>query len=77
MFYDNDGNLVCNPVMYMMALAFADNAFHSPQQIYELVVPHESDRIRLQRKESWAKTPIFCDVENTSNRILVSSTKPL
>ena len=26
-FYDNDGNLVCNPLMYMMALASADNAF--------------------------------------------------
>ena len=81
MFYDNDGNLVCNPVMYMMALAFADNAFANnftrPEQIYELVVPHESDRIRLQWKESWAQIPIFRDVENTPNGIRVSPTKPL
>ena len=68
MFYDYDGNLVCNPVMYMMALAFADNAFANdfthPEQIYELVVPPEADRIRLQWKDSLAGTPIFRDVEN-------------
>jgi hypothetical protein len=27
MFYNNDGNLICNLVMYIMALAFANNAF--------------------------------------------------
>lgn len=52
MFYDNDGNLVCNPIMYIMALAFADNAFANnftcPEQIYELVVPPEADCIRLE-----------------------------
>ena len=81
MFYDYDGNLVCNPVMYMMALAFADNAFANdfthPEQIYELVVPPEADRIRLQWKDSWAGTPIFRDVENTANGVRVSPNKPL
>ena len=81
MFYNNDGNLVCNPVMYIMALAFTDNAFANdftrPEQIYELVVPPEADRIRLQWKESWARTPIFCDVENTANGVRVSPNKPL
>ena len=81
MFYDNDGNLICNPVMYMMALAFADNAFANdftcPEQIYELVVSPEADRIPLQWKESWAETLIFRDVENTANGFRVSPNKPL
>jgi hypothetical protein len=62
MFYDSDGNLICNPVMYMMALAFADDAFKNnfncPEAISGPVVPPESDRIRLRWKDSWAKTPI-------------------
>jgi hypothetical protein len=67
--------------MYMMALAFADNAFENdftcPKDIYKLVVPPESDRIRLQWKGSWAETPIFRDVENTANRIRISRTRSL
>lgn len=81
MFYDNDGNLACNPVMYMMALAFADNAFENgftqPEEIYRLVVPPETDRIRLRWKDSWTKIPIFRDVENTAHGVRVSRTKPL
>jgi len=80
-FYDNDGNLVCNPIMYMMALAFADNAFENnftrPEEIYSLVVPPESDRIRLRWKDPWPETPIFRDVEHTANGIRVSQTKSL
>ena len=56
MFYDNDGTLMCNPIMYMMALAFADNAFQNNftclEEIYSLVVPPELDRIRLRWKDS-------------------------
>jgi hypothetical protein len=67
--------------MYMMALAFADNAFLNnftcPEEIYRLVVPPESDRIRLRWKDSWAETPIFRDIENTANGVRVSRTKSL
>jgi Protein of unknown function (DUF3435) len=67
--------------MYMMALAFADNAFENdftcPEDIYKLVVPPESDRIRLQWKGSWAETAIFRDVENTANGIRISWTRSL
>jgi hypothetical protein len=56
MFYDNDGNLICNPVMYIMALAFANNAFKNNftclEEIYRLVVPPKLDRIRLWWKDS-------------------------
>jgi hypothetical protein len=52
MFYNNDGNLVCNPIMYIIALAFANNAFANNftclEQIYELVVSPKADRIRLE-----------------------------
>jgi hypothetical protein len=67
--------------MYMMALAFADNAFLNDftwlEQIYNLVVPPERDRIRLRWKDSWAETPIFRDVEHSANGIRVSLTKSL
>ena len=56
MFYDNDGNLICNLVIYMIALAFADNAFKNNftylEEIYRLVVPPKSDCIRLRWKDS-------------------------
>ena len=81
MFYNNDGNLICNPVMYIIALAFADNAFENnfncPEEIYRLVVPPESDRIRLQWKDSLAETPIFRDIENTPDGVCISWTKSL
>jgi len=81
MFYDNDSNLVWNPVIYIMALDFADNAFANDftclEQIYKLIIPPKVDRIRLQWKESWAGTPIFCDVESTANGVGVSPNKPL
>jgi hypothetical protein len=55
-FYNNKSNLVCNLVMYMIALAFANNTFKNDftclEDIYKLVVPLESDRIRLQWKGS-------------------------
>jgi hypothetical protein len=67
--------------MYMLALAFADNAFEndftSPKDIYKLIVPPETDYIRLQWKDSWAKTPVFCDVEKTASGIHVSQRKSI
>ena len=67
--------------MYVMALAFADNAFENdftrPEDIYRLVVPPELDCIRLRWKDAWTKTPIFRDVENTANGPRISQTKSL
>ena len=65
----------------MLALAFADNAFENdftgPEDIYKLVVPPETDRIRLRWKDSWAESPVFRDVEKTASGIRVSQTKSL
>jgi hypothetical protein len=52
MFYNNSANLTCNTVMYIIALALADNAFENDftylEAVYGLIVPPELDRISLQ-----------------------------
>jgi hypothetical protein len=67
--------------MYMLALAFADNAFENdftgPEDFYKLIVPPETDCIRLRWKDSWAETPVFHDVEKTGNGIHVSQRKSI
>jgi hypothetical protein len=64
-----------------MALALADNAFEnkftSLEQIYNLVVPSTTDRIRLKWNSEWAQRPIFRDVENTPAGVRISKTKAL
>jgi hypothetical protein len=67
--------------MYMLALAFADNAFENdftgPEDIYKLIVLPKTDCICLQWKDSWAETPVFCDVEKTASGICVSQRKSI
>jgi hypothetical protein len=50
-FYNNKSNLVYNLVMYIIALAFANNTFENdftcPKDIYKLVVLLESNWICL------------------------------
>ena len=62
-------NIVCCPVPFIMALALADNAFEngftSLAQIYKLIVPSSTDRIRLKWNKTWKNRPIFRDVEMT------------
>ncbi|KAH7363524.1 hypothetical protein B0T11DRAFT_353822, partial [Plectosphaerella cucumerina] len=56
-----------DPVLHTLALAFADDAFlndfSGPGQIYDLVVPAQSDRLRLMWKTEWAERPIFRNTE--------------
>ena len=65
----------------MLALALADNAFESKfnslEDIYTLIVPPDTDRIRLQWDNKWAERPVFRDVESTANGIRISKTKCL
>jgi hypothetical protein len=62
-------------------LALADGAFEnkltSLSDVYSLVVPPDTDRIRLQWDEDWAQRPVFRDVEHTANGIRVSKSKAL
>jgi hypothetical protein len=64
-FYEGE-NLVCCPVLFTMALALANNAFESKftslAQIYSLIVPPSTDRIRLKWDKEWAQRPVFRDV---------------
>jgi hypothetical protein len=51
MFYNNDSNLICNLVIYIIALAFVNNAFKNNftylKEIYKLVVLLKLNRICL------------------------------
>ena len=65
----------------MLALALVDGAFRneltSLRDIYNLVVPADTDRIRLQWNEDWAQAPVFRDIEHTTSGIRVSRVKAL
>jgi hypothetical protein len=60
-------NLICCPVLLMYGLALADRAFKnkftSLVQLYSLIVPSTTDRLRLKWDSEWAERPIFRDVE--------------
>ncbi|MAD88046.1 MAG: hypothetical protein CL912_34240 [Deltaproteobacteria bacterium] len=79
-FYEAE-DLACCGVTFILALALADGAFKnkltSLRDVYSLVVPPDTDRIRLQWDEDWAQRPVFRDVEHTANGIRVSLTKAL
>jgi hypothetical protein len=53
------------------------NKFTSLDQIYNLIVPDSTDRIRLKWSDEWAKRPIFRDVEKTLAGVRISNTKAL
>ncbi|KAH6883990.1 hypothetical protein B0T10DRAFT_580175 [Thelonectria olida] len=65
-FHEED-TLLHDPVLHMLSLAFADgaflNEFSSPEQIYEMVVPAHTDRLKIPWKEEWRGRPIFRDVD--------------
>lgn len=53
-FHEEDSLVFC-PIIYLLALAFADDAFEAnlttPDEIYNFVIPNESDRLRLRWKK--------------------------
>ena len=79
--FREDDMLLYDPLIPIMALAFADEAFvneiQDPEDIYQLVVPPNSDRLRLQWKEEWLNRPIFRDVEDTEEGICIALDKAL
>jgi len=78
-FHEED-TLLHDPVLHMLSSAFSDDAFFNPfgsvGEIYDLVVPPESDRLKLRWKEEWLDRPIFRDVE-LANGVKISLTKAL
>jgi hypothetical protein len=79
-FYEAE-DLACCGVTFMLALALVDGAFKneltSLRDLYNLVVPRDTDRIRLQWNENWAQAPVFRDIEHTTNGLRVSRIKAL
>lgn len=79
--FREDDMLIYDPLIPIMALAFADSAFlnelKDPEDICKLVVPANSDRIRLRWKEEWLKRPVFRDVELSGGAVRISLTKAL
>ncbi|RYO82759.1 hypothetical protein DL764_009563 [Monosporascus ibericus] len=79
--FREDDMLLYDPLILIMALSFADNAFlnefKNSEEIYKLIVPPNSDRIRLRWKGEWLKRPIFRDVELSDGMVQVSLTKAL
>ena len=79
--FREDDMLLYDPLIPIMALAFADGAFSNEFKdagdIYKLVVPADCDRIRLHWKDEWLGRPVFRDVEQSDGIVRVSPTKPL
>jgi hypothetical protein len=79
--FREDDMLLYDPLVPVMALAFADDAFENEfnglEDIYNLVVPVNSDRLRLLWKEEWSHRPVFRDVEPSANGVRVALNKPL
>ncbi|KAK3934110.1 hypothetical protein QBC46DRAFT_429032 [Diplogelasinospora grovesii] len=79
--FREDDMLIYDPLIPIMALAFADQAFQNefvgPEDIYKLVVPANSDRLRIHWKDKWRKRPVFRDVEDSEHGLQVALDKAL
>ncbi|KAH7304408.1 hypothetical protein B0I35DRAFT_328326, partial [Stachybotrys elegans] len=75
--FHEEHTLLHDPVLHMLALAFADgaflNEFSSPEQIYEIEVPSHVDRVRIPWKAKWQDRAIFRSIEGLE----VSASKAL
>ncbi|KAJ4465230.1 hypothetical protein J3R30DRAFT_3235372, partial [Lentinula aciculospora] len=76
-----DDMLIYDPLIPVMALAFADDAFENgfkdPKEIYTLVVLANSDCLRLRWKQEWQNRPVFRNVEPSPDGIQVACNKAL
>lgn len=74
--FHEEGTLLHDPVLYMESVAFADraflNKFNSPEDIYDLVVPPNSDRIILPWKPKWRDRPVFRDIQGRGDNVVVA-----
>ncbi|KAM0539694.1 hypothetical protein ACHAO7_011929 [Fusarium culmorum] len=79
--FREDDMLIYDPLVLIQALALADSAFHNnfqrPEDFHNLVVPPTTDRIRLLWKEEWLNRPVFRDVEQVDDDLLISTNKAI
>ncbi|CAK7237372.1 hypothetical protein SBRCBS47491_009953 [Sporothrix bragantina] len=73
--------LLYDPLIPVMALAFADDAFANtlkdPDAIYQLTVPANADRLRLPWKDEWLNRPVFRAIEPSTQGMQVADEKTL
>jgi hypothetical protein len=76
--FREDDMLIYDPLIPIMALAFVDHAFQNefigPEDIYKLIVPANSDRLRIHWKDQWRKRPVFRDVEDSETLVAAKIT---
>ncbi len=79
--FREDDMMIYDPLIPIMALAFADGAFRNdikdPEGMYKHVVPPNSDRLRILWKDEWRKRPVFRDVEDSEQGFRVALDKAL
>jgi hypothetical protein len=79
--FREDDMLLYDPLIPIMALAFADSAFANrfggPDDIYTLVVPANADRLRVRWKDEWRRRPVFRDVEDGGQGLRIALDRPL
>ena len=80
-FHENDC-LMFYPILHILTLAFADNAFasddiESAQDIYKLTIPGFKESVHLKWKDEWMPRPIFRRAYSTVDGPTTSIVKAL
>lgn len=79
--FREDDMLIYDPLVLIQALALADSAFHNnfqrPEEFHNLVVPPTTDRIRLLWRDEWLNRPVFRDVEQVGDDLIISTNKAI
>jgi hypothetical protein len=78
-FHERDDNLVFCPILYVLALAFADNAFASEwinclEDLEAFQVPSHLQSLLLSWKESMLEVLVFRRAVSEGGQIVTSST---
>jgi len=79
--FREDDILLYNLFIPIIAFVFIDNTFinefNDPEDIYNFIVPANSDYLRLQWKQEWSDRLIFYDIEPFSNDAQIALKKAL
>lgn len=77
--FREDDMLIYDPLIPIMAMALADdaflNGFTDPQEIYDLIVPKNSDHLRILWKDEWRQRAVFRDIERTTDGVQIALEK--
>lgn len=80
-FYEHHCLMFC-PILYMLSLAFADNAFdfddiQNAQDTYNLNIPKCKESLQFKWKDEWMSRPIFRRACSTVDGLVTSDVKVL